>query len=137
MTTSEPRALIAQYFRDYASWQRQKPSISDDLHIANQTTTADELDAFADFIQSVPERDTRVEALRRLTVLEGDCVVSPGPRFSSALADIRHYREATFDVFLDYLVHVAIDDAINNNRQPVPLLIEDAVAVASREPVAL
>lgn len=129
MNAFDGRAVIAQYFRDYANWQRHR-AVSDHPLIGDGASIADDFDAFAHFVLSLPERDRRVETLRRLTVLEGDCVVSPGPRFSSALADLRHYGRAGFDVFLDYLVHVAIEDAIQSSRQPVPLLIDDPAATA-------
>lgn len=129
METFNGRAVLAQYFRDYASWQRQR-AVTGQPSLSGDASTADDFDALARFVLALPERDSRGETLRRLTVLEGDCVVSPGPRFSAALAEIGAYGAAGFDVFLDYLVHVALDDAIQSSRQPVPLLIDDPAAIA-------
>lgn len=126
MEAFDGRVEIAQYFRDCANWQRQRVA-SEYLLPGDDATTAD---AFARFVLSLPDCDRRVETLRRLTVMQGDCVVSPGPRFSSALASILHCGTSGFDVFLDHLVHAAIDDAIQSSRQPFPLLIDEPAAIA-------
>ncbi len=112
---------VAEYIRDIGAWRRRRV-----LDGGNDATIDPSVnhDAFADFLEQLPPHDVRLLALARLTHLTEDGVPAPGPRLSSALTQLEDYAPATFDAFLEYLVHVAIDDALDANAPTVPLLVD-------------
>lgn len=114
---------VADYIRDIGAWRRRRV-----LDGGNGATIDPSVnhDAFADFLEQLPAHDVRVLALGRLTHLTEDGVPAPGPRLSSALTELEDYPAATFDAFLEYLVHVAIDDALDTQTSAVPMLVDIA-----------
>lgn len=117
--------VIAEYLRDLARYYRLRHA--EDSNIL-ELRRADDLERFACYVQDLPSDDVRLSTLAKLTWLEHDGVVSPGPRFSSTLADINGFPPAGFEALLDHLVHAAIDDAIDQDRSMVAAFSEDLEA---------
>lgn len=116
---------IAAYLRDLAGYYRLRHAEDGEVP---DVTRASDLEHFASYVENLPPEDPRLSTLARLTWLELDGVISPGPHFSAALADLSTFPMAGYDALLDHLVHSAIDDVIEQNRSMVETFSTDLAA---------
>lgn len=126
------RSYLAQYFSDMAGWYASS------LHSHNDETPDDKqlltgfFALFADHIRQLPEDDLRLVALARLTGFDERTGFSPGPRVSAAIADAAQFSEGTPEPFLEYLVHAALDDHLDDHPHVTKILIDGAEVHASQ-----
>jgi hypothetical protein len=117
------RSSLAQYFSDIATWHQQ--SLENGRH-ATEESHQRQIGFFsrlAEYVQSLSDDDLRVVALARLTGLDQRAVFSPGPRVSAALGESELFADVEPGVFLEHLVHAALDDEIGMNHRPVTILM--------------
>lgn len=109
-----PQALtvsLSQYFRDRAGWARR--DLGDDWEALGQIDAAQLQEQFADYLVRLPDDDLRIVALGRLVPSDSEGAFAPGPKVSAALGSIDLYGSSGFGVFLESLVHAAIDDIVS------------------------
>ena len=102
------RQMMAAYLRDLASWRRGK--FDDDLRDPRNLRSAEGILAFADFVQTLPAIDPRLQELERVAVL-GERF-EPGQQTAYAIG-LFHFHDtaATMDGFLTHITELAQRDA--------------------------
>lgn len=115
VSLSEPgTALLAQYFQDRA--RRSRSHLGKNWDELERIDTAQLEEQFARYLSQLPEGDLRVVALSRLVPTNSDGTLAPGPKVSAALGSIRLYGSSGLGVFLESLVHAAIDDVVSQDQ---------------------
>ncbi len=126
MTRSDgTQTYLTQYFADMANWH------ADDAARATDRcglSTAAFLEAMAEHVRELRADDLRLVALGRLTGFSDELGFSPGPRVSAALADVGHFIDGSPEPFLEYLVHAALDDQLDENPHATAVLVESVEA---------
>lgn len=107
------RRAFAQYTRAVAEWRRRR--YDDDLRDRRNLRSADALDEFADYVESLPTDDERLVRLGQLC-LRGE-TFELSQRAAYELGRFRFFSEdATLDGFLDQLVQLAEADRREHGR---------------------
>lgn len=130
---ADHKDALAQYFADIATWHQQSLDNGGQDAELNHLHQISFFRTLAGHVQSLRDDDLRIIALARLTGLEQRSVFSPGPRVSAALGESESFADVEPGVFLDHLVHAALDDEIDLNHRPVTILMPGLEVV---EPVA-
>lgn len=101
------KRAFGEYIRSVAEWRRRR--YDDDLRDRRNLRSADALDAFAAFVESLPETDARLTRLGQLAI-HGE-TFEPSQQVAYELGRFRFFsEEATFDGFLTQLVELAEAD---------------------------
>ncbi len=101
------RRALAEYLRSVAAWRRAR--YDDDLRDRRNLQSAAALEAFASYVESMPDEDARLTRLAELG-LSGEWFEA-GQQTAYEVGRFHfHATDATFDGFLDRMVELAEQD---------------------------
>lgn len=113
---------LAGYVRSIADWRRSR--FNDDLRDRRNLQSADGLEEFARYVETLPEDDVRLQRLGELC-LRGK-VFEPGQQVHYEVGRFRFFSpDATLDGFLDLLVDLAEADSSEHGQFGGPQIPED------------
>ncbi|MCA9859691.1 MAG: hypothetical protein KC438_08210 [Thermomicrobiales bacterium] len=113
MTEFDLRQSIADHARSVAAWRRSR--YQDDLRDPRNLVSADGLDAFAQWVVTLPDDDPRILALSRYASIGTS--FTPGQQTLYELGRFRFFSpETEFDTFLDQLTSLAQADHVEHGQ---------------------